>query len=250
MAKYLKQYGGSWAKALTAYNAGPGRVGGALPSETQHYISTILGGGDHNETPKASKTYGVTTSQAPTLTPGGEKTDTKGAVVAALLDKRKGMSLVSRMQEAISSGKYTTTTLPKVTAGKYAVAQTSSPAAGGGDAKARADAIDAKKMPYLWGGGHGGKVDAFNAAPLDCSGAVSAVLGINPRVSGEFTKWGKAGDGGSKGITVYANGHHVLMKINGHFFGTSASNPGGGAGWIKQSNISPGYLAGFTARHA
>ena len=32
-----------------------------------------------------------------------------------------------------------------------------------------------------------------------------------------------------------------------HFFGTSASNPGGGAGWIPQDQISPAYLRGFTA---
>lgn len=207
--------------------------------------AALLGG---DSSPK----YGVpaVSGKRPTLTPGHEETDTKGAVTAALLDKRKGMSLLSRMQEALASGKYTTTTLPKVTPGKYGVSPATNSQAAGGDVAARADAIDKKHLPYQWGGGHGGKVDAFNAAPLDCSGAVSAVLGINPRVSGEFTKWGKAGDGGSKGVTVYANGHHVLMKINGHFFGTSASNPGGGAGWIKQSNISPSYLAGFTARHA
>jgi hypothetical protein len=188
---------------------------------------------------------------APTLTEGGTKTDTRGAVQAALLDKRKGMSLVSRMQEAISSGKFTTSTLPEVTPGKVSTNGVKTAKSPNGDtAKARADAIDEDKLPYLWGGGHAGKVkDVSNAAPLDCSGAVSAVLGINPRVSGEFTKWGKAGDGGSKGVTVYANGEHVLMKINGHFFGTSASNPGGGAGWIKQSKITPAYLKGFTARH-
>ncbi len=112
-----------------------------------------------------------------------------------------------------------------------------------------AAAINAKHMPYLWGGGHGGKVDAKHATPLDCSGAVSAVLGINPRVASQFKTFGSPGDGGSKGITIYAKDDHVLMKINGHFFGTSASNPGGGAGWIPQSAISASYLRGFTARH-
>lgn len=213
----------------------------------------LTGGGSRRTLPKASAKASL--GHAPTISYGGEETDTHGAVQAALLDNRKGMSLVSRMREALSSGKYTTTTLPKVTPGvapKYAVKSANgdkSKVSANGDLKARADAIDAKRLPYKWGGGHAGKVDAFNAAPLDCSGAVSAVLGINPRVSGQFTTWGKPGDGGSKGVTVAANGHHVLMKINGHWFGTSGSNPGGGAGWIPQSQISPAYLKGFTLRH-
>lgn len=116
-----------------------------------------------------------------------------------------------------------------------------------------ADKINAQKLPYVWGGGHAvsGKADRGTGRDpgvgLDCSGAVSAVLGIDPRVSGAFAKWGDSGEG--KQVTVYANDHHVLMKINGHFFGTSSSNPGGGAGWIPQKVISKGYLSNFTARH-
>jgi hypothetical protein len=116
--------------------------------------------------------------------------------------------------------------------------------------KQRADTVDSRALPYQWGGGHGGKVAPLKqAVPVDCSGAVSEVLGINPRVSGQFETWGRTGDGGNKGVTIYANSHHVLMKINGRFFGTSASNPGGGAGWIDAGVISPAYLKGFTARH-
>lgn len=113
----------------------------------------------------------------------------------------------------------------------------------------RANAIDAKQLPYQWGGGHAGKVNAYKAQPLDCSGAVAAVLGINPRVSGQFTQWGKSGEGDGSGVVVYANAKHVLMSIGGKFFGTSASNPGGGAGWIPRSKISADYLKNFTARH-
>jgi hypothetical protein len=116
-----------------------------------------------------------------------------------------------------------------------------------GDYAARASAIDAQHLPYQWGGGHGGKVNPNRAMPLDCSGAVSAVLGINPRVSGELARWGKPGKG--RRMTVYANGKHTLLEIDGHFWGTSASNPGGGAGWIPRSQISAQYLKGFTARH-
>lgn len=127
----------------------------------------------------------------------------------------------------------------------------------GGDlaaaATTRANVLDEQRLPYKWGGGHGARVAVKPGAkvtPLDCSGAVSAVLGIDPRVSGQFRAWGRAGDGGNKGVTVYANDEHVLMKINGHFFGTSRTNPGGGAGWIPQGAISKEYLSRFTARHS
>ena len=112
----------------------------------------------------------------------------------------------------------------------------------------RAAALDHRHLPYLWGGGHQGPVaDVQTVGPVDCSGAVSAVLGVNPRVSGAFEAWGEPGPGRS--VTVYANDHHVLMEINGHFFGTSAANPGGGAGWIPRAHVPASYLAQFTARH-
>lgn len=109
----------------------------------------------------------------------------------------------------------------------------------------RATKMDKMHKPYLWGGGHGASPDMNG--PWDCSGAVSAVLGVDPRVSGQFAQWGKAGRG--KRVTIYANAHHVLMEINGRFFGTSGSNPGGGAGWIPRTVISKSYLSQFTARH-
>lgn len=112
----------------------------------------------------------------------------------------------------------------------------------------RAAAIDRQRLPYQWGGGHG---STRPGTPLDCSGAVSKALGIDPRVSGEFTTWGKPGEGGR--VTVYANDRHVLMKVKvdgvWRYWGTSATNPSGGAGWIRARDVSPEYLAGFTARH-
>jgi hypothetical protein len=39
------------------------------------------------------------------------------------------------------------------------------------------------------------------------------------------------------------------MEINGHFWGTSGANPGGGAGWIPRSRMDAGYLSGFKVRH-
>jgi hypothetical protein len=83
--------------------------------------------------------------------------------------------------------------------------------------------------------------------PLDCSGAVSRLFGVSPRVSGQFESFGQAGRG--KNVTIYANGHHVLVEIAGRFWGTSGTNPGGGAGWIPRNAISPNYLKDFTVRH-
>lgn len=72
-----------------------------------------------------AKTYGVVSKgSAPTLTPGGDTVDTRGAVTAALLD-HSGGSLAKRILGNVTSGRYTTSTDPKVTAGtapKYKVA--------------------------------------------------------------------------------------------------------------------------------
>ena len=163
-----------------------------------------------------------------------------------LSNSKDPLQLVSDVQNAEAQVPVATgTTAPAATSGG-GVQSTNDPVA---KFVGRANAIDAKRLPYQWGGGHTGRVNAYNAKPLDCSGAVSAVLGINPRVSGQFTKWGKPGDGGNRGVTIYANATHVLMKINGRYWGTSASNPGGGAGWIPASQIGADYLRGFTARH-
>ena len=94
-----------------------------------------------------------------------------------------------------------------------------------------ANRIDRQHYAYRWGGGHNSRF----AGPYDCSGAVSAVLraaGLisRPMVSGEFTRWGRPGRGA---VTIYANAGHVYMSINGRYFGTSRSNPRGGAGWFR-----------------
>jgi TP901 family phage tail tape measure protein len=99
-------------------------------------------------------------------------------------------------------------------------------------AMATASNIDSQHFPYVWGGGHGGF-----SGPYDCSGAVSAVLHAGgwldkPMVSGELANFGAAGPGP---ITIYANAVHTFMKIAGKFFGTSGSNPGGGAGFFPTS---------------
>jgi hypothetical protein len=107
---------------------------------------------------------------------------------------------------------------------------------------AEANRIDSQHYPYSWGGGH----NPSFSGPYDCSGAVSAVLhagGLlgSPLVSGEMETIGKPGPGR---ITIYANAKHVYMSLDGHFFGTSRSNPGRGAGWFNGA-----ARDGFVVRH-
>lgn len=112
----------------------------------------------------------------------------------------------------------------------------------GGGIISRAERLDDMHLPYVWGGHHGDKGPISNPAPgVDCSTAVSYVLGIPPRVSGGFMNYGKPGPGP---VTIYANPEHVFMSINGRGFGTSGENPGGGPGWLSY-----GSRPGFAVRH-
>jgi hypothetical protein len=168
------------------------------------------------------------------------------AASAAVLPQSSDLSLPDVSQQA------TTAAAGASTARTSGIQQTASAIVD--HALQRAGTLDARHLPYLWGGGHGGKVNVAKTGPLDCSGAVSAVLGIDPRVSGDFERFGTAGKTTAKsGINIYANDDHVIMSIvvNGRerFFGTSRSNPGGGAGWIPASQLNSGYLSRFTVRH-
>lgn len=284
MARYVKQYG-NYEDALTAYNAGPGRVGKPLYAETQHYIKTILGSSGSSAAGRTklvtqrAATAGPTTTT--TVTPGTMPTTTDTVDTAGYQDAQKKVLLARLLQKQGQTSAnnalfatgvldpsatpqiadYTTQTTTPGTVASSVVRTTGTPqlkagpgarAGSVGDKLAavigRASTLDNRRLPYKYGGGHGaGRVDPKTTGPIDCSAAVSAVLGIDTRVSGELAKWGKPGRG--KDITVYANGGHTLVEINGHFFGTSASNPKGGAGWIPRSQISADYLKGFTARH-
>lgn len=107
---------------------------------------------------------------------------------------------------------------------------------------AAARQIDAENYPYKWGGGH----DSGFTPPYDCSGAVSAVLHAggalgSPRVASDFMSFGKPGPGA---VTLFASPKHVYMRLGSSYFGTSTSNPGGGAGFFAGSP-----RAGFTVRH-
>lgn len=105
-------------------------------------------------------------------------------------------------------------------------------------------------LPYVWGGGHNsGRVNVGSG--VDCSGAVSFVLqkmGVKLPggvVSGDMGQYLKPGPGA---VTVFYNSEHTFMKIGDKYFGTSESNPGGGAGFfptsVGKSEVASGNSAG------
>ncbi|WP_210492566.1 hypothetical protein [Patulibacter sp. SYSU D01012] len=120
----------------------------------------------------------------------------------------------------------------------------SAPAADQGGVVGRvvAAANEIATTPYVWGGGHGGASGGY-----DCSGSISYALAAGglldaPLTSGGFMSWGEAGPG--KRITVYANGGHAYMVVDGRRFDTSNLR-GGGTRWTSEMRSS----AGFVARH-
>jgi peptidoglycan hydrolase CwlO-like protein len=118
------------------------------------------------------------------------------------------------------------------------------PSSNDGSAVARviAAANEIATTPYVWGGGHGGASGGY-----DCSGSLSYALAAgglvsSPLTSGAFMSWGEPGPG--KRITVYANGGHAYMVVDGRRYDTSALS-GGGTRWTSEMRSS----AGFVARH-
>ncbi len=102
------------------------------------------------------------------------------------------------------------------------------------------------RLPYVYGGGHG----SFRASGYDCSGSVSYVLHAGgllrtPRDSSGFESYGRPGRG--RYITIYANGGHAFMTINGRRFDTSGMDDG--TRWDRRARSASGYVvrhpAGF-----
>ena len=120
-----------------------------------------------------------------------------------------------------------------------------------------ANQIAGHHFNYEWGGGHnpgfkptsGTGHGSGAGIGYDCSGAISAILHAAgklqaPMVAQQFMSYGQAGPGGKNDMTIYASPTHVFAEIGGRFFGTSMSNPGGGAGWFQRA-----ATAGYTVRH-
>jgi cell wall-associated NlpC family hydrolase len=97
------------------------------------------------------------------------------------------------------------------------------------------------RHPYVYGGGHG----SFTASGYDCSGSVSYVLhaaGLlqTPLASGAFTTYGRPGRG--KHVTIYANGGHAFMVVDGRRFDTIALKQTG-TRWSSTIGSTSGYVA-------
>lgn len=97
------------------------------------------------------------------------------------------------------------------------------------------------KLPYTWGGGHG----SFASPGYDCSGSVSYVLhaaGLlsTPEDSSQLMSYGIPGRG--QHITIYANGGHAWMTIDGRRFDTTALQETG-IRWSRAIPSTAGYVA-------
>ena len=95
-------------------------------------------------------------------------------------------------------------------------------------------------LPYTWGGGHG----SFTSSGYDCSGSVSYVLHAAgllsvPADSGGLESYGDPGPG--RHVTIYANGSHAWMAIDGRRFDTIALQETG-TRWSRTISSSSGYV--------
>lgn len=108
---------------------------------------------------------------------------------------------------------------------------------------------------YLLGGGHGiplSEVSAFQR--LDCSSSTSKALyeaglfkGEYAIVSGQFESWGLEGQG--KFFTVYANSHHVFIRLHKSRWWRFDTSPHGDGGRGPKLRLLPRFTSGFVARH-
>ena len=265
----LKRTGGNYHRALSIYNSGRPdayKDPNFAKGQTYNYVRTILGGakGEHVSGGGGSTARG-SAAGGPTMVPTTrteEKFDAEGygkarnlAILGQHLAKTRGPN------NPLARAGLITTDLPDPANFQHLETLSGSKLADGIASRGyspkassliqtvtdRINKIDSQKLPYAWGGGHGAKPETpGNGVALDCSGFVSAALGINPRVSGAMGSVGKPGRGK---VNIYYNGTHTLLEVNGHFAGTSASNPGGGAGWIPRSALGAGYLKKFKVVH-
>lgn len=101
--------------------------------------------------------------------------------------------------------------------------------------------INSKHFEYQWGGGHAvaGSPTGGPGTGFDCSGAISAMLHSVGDLKAPLTSgsMGEALEPGPGAITVFYNGEHTFAYVPSlhKYWGTSDSNPGGGAGFFPKS---------------
>jgi hypothetical protein len=179
-------------------------------------IGTTGGGGSAGRVRTIPGRPGSTrTESTTTVIPGVDNRLARASLIQSFLDDHSSIDPLDfavqarQLQDVAPSSTTETRTFRTPGTPGRTVRADASTAPGGGRgggsdlasfATQRANALDAKHFAYQWGGGHAGRIgDISKAVPVDCSGAVSAVLGIDPRVSGQFAKWGRPGDGGNRG---------------------------------------------------
>jgi hypothetical protein len=124
---------------------------------------------------------------------------------------------------------------------------------------AAAQAISARDLPYILGGGHTSSWATAAVAPgLDCSSSVSLALwaaGLMPGyyapiVSGNFADWGQPGTGSQ--MTVWYNAGHVFIQFYGRPAARFDTVPGGSGGdgpHLRYTAPGSPTDSGFSARH-
>ena len=109
-AQNLQRYGGDWASALSAYNAGPGNTpagGGVAPfAETQTYVKNILGGAQNVVQNVAQGAQNVVQSgvQAAAGAAGGLVSDAAQAVNTAVDAVHSAVARTSQFAMGLSPG--------------------------------------------------------------------------------------------------------------------------------------------------
>jgi hypothetical protein len=114
--------------------------------------------------------------------------------------------------------------------------------------------IEAKKIHYCWGGGHGlkpgpsegsGEFCPPGTQGLDCSGAVRWLLVLSGYPdpgglgSGLLGPHYPAGPG--QAVTIWSNVDHIFLEIDGRDWGTSETNFAHGPGFAEHTH--EGFLA-------
>jgi hypothetical protein len=99
-------------------------------------------------------------------------------------------------------------------------------------------------FPYVYGGGHASFIDRA----YDCSGSVSYALAAAgligaPETSGQLEHWGVPGPG--RYLTVFANGGHTFMNVDGVWFDTAGRAGPHSTRWLTARPS----LSGYVVRH-